>query len=171
VSSPRRVCSAVHSATNQLKWNRSTLWLDGQSTSSGTAQTPVQPRQGELLGGKTWPPLVAGRVQHVNTPGVHVFGHLKHPIKPGVQGRFISRPGQRKVTRTYSNFVCAHNEYLYTSAPPVRKCANLTITSTQRGHRVIPIRTHPWLPGCQWYFEAQTKTCYLQQNRRRIDCA
>jgi hypothetical protein len=44
------------------------------------------------------PPLVRGGIQHVDTPGVDMLGHLENPIELGIQRRFASRPWQRVVT-------------------------------------------------------------------------
>ena len=81
-------------------------------------------------------------VQHVNALRVHVFGHLENPIQLVLEGR-LTRSRQRKVTRSQSNLVCIHNEYVYTSAAPAAKCANLTITPRQRGDRGSP-SVHPY---------------------------
>jgi hypothetical protein len=70
--------------------------------------------KGTLPGGQAWPPLVRGGIQHVDTPGVHMLGHLEDLIKLVVQGRFSSRPRQRVFTRSKSNLACIHNDYLYT---------------------------------------------------------
>jgi len=43
------------------------------------------------------PPLVRGGIQHVDTPGVHMLGHLEDPIQLVIQRRFASRPRQRVV--------------------------------------------------------------------------
>jgi hypothetical protein len=96
-------------------------------------------RERVLPGGNNVPPLVAGSVQHVDTSGVHMLGHLEDLIKFVVQGRFASRSGQRIFTRSQSKFVCTHNEYWYTSVRSCRKCANLTITCPQRGQRASPL--------------------------------
>ena len=96
-----------------------------------------------LPGGNSVPPLVGGSVQHVDTPGVHMLGHLEDSVEFVVQGRFASRTRQRIVTRSQSNFVCTHNEYWYTSARAPRKCANHTITRPRRGQPSIPTRSPP----------------------------
>jgi hypothetical protein len=121
-----------------------------------------------LPGGNDVPPLVAGSVQHVDTSGVHMLGHLEDLIEFVVQGRFASRSGQRIFTRSQSKFVCTHNEYWYTSVRTYRKCANLTITCPQRGHRPSPLdRCYGYLEGKR-DFSPPAEDCYLQQNRRRI---
>ena len=80
-----------------------------------TASAGVFPRASGLLSdGMGQPPLVRGGIQHVDTPGVHMLGHLENAIELVIQGRFASRPWQRVVTYRKSNFVCAHNEYWYT---------------------------------------------------------
>jgi hypothetical protein len=70
--------------------------------------------KGILPGGETWPPLVRGSIQHVDTPGVHMLGHLEDLIELVVQRRFTSRSRQRVVTSSKDNLACIHNEYLYT---------------------------------------------------------
>lgn len=79
-------------------------------------------------------PLVTGCVQHVDTLGVYVLGHLKHPVEFVVQVRLASGSRQRIVTRIGSSCMCTHHEYWYTPALSVRKCADLTITCPQRSH-------------------------------------
>jgi len=106
----------------------------------GGSHRPRSYRSPSLLpGGNNVPPLVAGSVQHVDTSGVHMLGHLEDLIEFVVQGRFASRSGQRIFTRSQSKFVCTHNEYWYTSVWTYRKCANLTITRPQRGQRASPL--------------------------------
>jgi hypothetical protein len=82
-------------------------WVLGYSQRSRSAK-------GILPGGETWPPLVRGCIQHVDTPGVHMLGHLEDLIELVVQGRFTSRSRQRVVTSSKDNLACIHNEYLYT---------------------------------------------------------
>ena len=106
------------------------------------------------------PPLLAGSVQHVDTSGVHMLGHLKDSIEFVVQGRLASRSRQRIVTRSHSKFVCTHNEYWYTSARVQRKCANLTITGPQRGQRPSP------LDRCYGYLEGEAT--FSTSARRRL---
>src|ERR1700678_3523943 len=82
-----------------------------------------------------------------------MLGHLKDSIEFVVQGRLASRSRQRIVTRSHSKFVCTHNEYWYTSAWVQPKCANLTITRPQRGHRPSPLdRFHGYLEGEAGFF-------------------
>ena len=64
-----------------------------------TADASVLPRASALLpDGMGQPTLVRGGVQHVDTPGVHMLGHLEDAIELVIQGRFASRPRQRVVT-------------------------------------------------------------------------
>jgi hypothetical protein len=124
--------------------------------------------QSELPGGNSVPALVGGGVQHVDTPGVHMLGHLEDTVEFVVQGRFASRSRQRIVTRSQSNLVCTHNEYWYTSARARRKCANLTITRPRRGQRASPLaRTPGYLRG-EPYSSLSADDRYLQQNRWQI---
>jgi hypothetical protein len=112
-----------------------------------------EPARPVLPGGNSVPPLVGGSVQHVDTSGVHMLGHLKDSIEFVVQGRLASRSRQRIVTRSHCKFVCTHNEYWYTSAPVQRKCANLTITGPQRGHWPSPLDRCPgYLEGVAGFF-------------------
>lgn len=92
-----------------------------------------------LSGGNAVPPFVRSSIQHVDTSGVHMLGHLEDSVELVVQGRLVSRSRQRIVTRSQSNFVCTHNDYWYTSTPAQRKCANHTITRPRRGQRVSPL--------------------------------
>ncbi len=66
---------------------------------SGAGVSPAC-RQRELPDGMGQPPLVRGGIQHVDTPGVHMLGHLENSIELVIQGRFASRPRQRVVTRS-----------------------------------------------------------------------
>jgi hypothetical protein len=66
-------------------------------------RTPLQTRESFpasalLPDGMGQPPLVSGGIQHVDTPGVHMLGHLEDAIELVIQGRFASRPRQRVVT-------------------------------------------------------------------------
>jgi hypothetical protein len=64
-----------------------------------TADASVLPRASALLpDGMGQPTLVRGGIQHVDTPGVHMLGHLEDAIELVIQGRFASRPRQRVVT-------------------------------------------------------------------------
>jgi hypothetical protein len=38
------------------------------------------------------PPLVTRGIQHVDTPGVHMLGHLEDPIELVIQRRFAGYP-------------------------------------------------------------------------------
>jgi hypothetical protein len=100
-----------------------------------------------LPGGNPVPALVRGSIQHVDTSGVHMLGHLEDLIEFVVQGRLASRSRQRIVTRSQSKFVCTHNEYWYTSAQAHRKCVHLTITRAQRGQRPSPFEPAYGYPG------------------------
>jgi hypothetical protein len=124
--------------------------------------------QPELPGGNCVPALVGGGVQHVDTPGVHMLGHLEDSIEFVVQGRFASRSRQRIVTRSQSNLVCTHNEYWYTSARARRKCANLTITRPRRGQRASPLERTPGYPRGEARSWPPAGDRYLQQNRWQI---
>ena len=146
-------------------------------------RAPIDPRQGEipganylrlgysqpvLPGGNSVPPLVGSSVQHVDTPGVHMLGHLEDSVELVVQGRFASRTRQRIVTRSQSNFVCTHNEYWYTSARTPRKCANHTITCPRRGQRASPLDRPPGYLGGKPHNPTPADDGYLQQNRWQI---
>jgi hypothetical protein len=129
------------------------------------AWEPVRP---VLPGGNSMPALVGGGVKHVDTPGVHMLGHLEDSIEFVVQGRFASRTRQRIVTRSQSNFVCTHNEYWYTSARALRKCANLIITWPRRGQRASPLDPTPGYPRGEPHNPPPAGDRYLQQNRWQI---
>lgn len=104
----------------------------------------------QLPGGKTRAPAVAGSVKHINALGVDMFGHLKNSIQLVLEGR-LTRSRQSVVTRSQNNLGCIHNEYVYTPAPPARKCANLTITFAQRGDRLSPSgRRYGYLQWLPW---------------------
>jgi hypothetical protein len=93
-----------------------------------TLQVPIP-----LPGGRVWAALVDGGIQHVDAPGVHMLGHLKHTVELVVQRRFCSRSGQRIITRSENDLVCIHHDYLYTPTLTQGECADLTITGTQTG--------------------------------------
>jgi hypothetical protein len=119
---------------------------------------PLGDRLAVLPGGDCVPPLVAGSVQHVDTSGVHMLGHLEDSVEFVVQGRLASRSRQRIFTRRQSKFVCTHNEYWYTSARARRKCANLTITRPQRGQRPTPLDRTVGYPGVSSILRLRQKT-------------
>ena len=124
------------------------IWASlAESSPGGSPGFPAALQSPSVLpGGNDMPPLVAGSVQHVDTSGVHMLGHLEDLIEFVVQGRFASRSGQRIFTRSQSKFVCTHNEYWYTSVRTCRKCANLTITYPQMGQRASPLDHTPGYP-------------------------
>jgi hypothetical protein len=63
-----------------------------------TAGAGVFPRTSALLpDGMGQPPPVRGGIQHIDTPGVHMLGHLEDAVKLVIQRRFASRPRQRVV--------------------------------------------------------------------------
>jgi hypothetical protein len=65
----------------------------------GIRPVPVlSDRRVVLPDGKSGPTPVGGSVKHVNTPGVHVLGHLENLVEFVVQRRFASRSRQRIVT-------------------------------------------------------------------------
>jgi hypothetical protein len=139
----------------------------GGERSQGELSSPGK-QPPPLPGGNGVPPLVGGSVQHVDTPGVHMLGHLENSVEFVIQGRLASRSRQRIVTRSQSNFVCTHNEYWYTSARAKRKCANLTITCPQRGQRASPLDRTPGYPGGERHSSPPADDDYLQQNRWQI---
>ena len=124
-----------------------------------------------LPGGNRVPTLVCSSVQHVDTSGVHMLGHLEDLVEFVVQGRLASRSRQRIVTRSQSKFVCTHNEYWYTSARAQRKCVNHTITRPRRGQRPSPLGRPLGYPGGSRMVSLPVKDRYLQQNRWRIGLA
>ena len=136
--------------------------VPGRISSPGKQATPVLP------GGNGVPALVGGSVQHVDTPGVHMLGHLENSVEFVVQGRFASRTRQRIVTRSQSSFVCTHNEYWYTSAQAPRKCANHTITRPRRGQPSSPLEPTPGYLSGEAYNPPPAEDRYLQQNRWRM---
>jgi hypothetical protein len=149
--------------------------LHGNPTVRGTHRSAV-PRdfggeyyfRSELPGGNSVAALVGGGVQHVDTPGVHMFGHLENSIEFVVQGRLATRSRQRIITRSQSNLVCTHNEYWYTSARAKRKCANLTITRPRTGQRASPLDPTPGYLGGEPHNPPPAEDGYLQQNRWQI---
>jgi hypothetical protein len=65
-----------------------------------------------------------GNIEIVGAFRVDLFGDLKDSIEPVIQRRLlIATPGsrQRRHKRTYGNLLCAHNKFLYTSAPKARE--------------------------------------------------
>jgi hypothetical protein len=150
----------------------SEMWATHRSAagtdSRGELSSPGKQTIPELPGGNCVPALVGGGVQHVDTPGVHMLGHLEDSIEFVVQGRFASRSRQRIVTRSQSNLVCTHNEYWYTSARARRKCANLTITRPRRGQRASPLERTPGYPRGEARSWPPAGDRYLQQNRWQI---